>query len=259
MFIYSWNAHSEGATALKDAIPALKKIKHENSRFRGSPKKVVINWGSSTLPEEVLKSKVLNHPSLVVLCSNKLNFFRKVTENNPELLPPWTEDFNEAISWVRDGNLVCARTILNGHSANGLVIMKPDDPTTFVRAPLYTQYIKKNEEYRVHIVKGEVIDIQRKVLSRAKAEAHAETGEEINWQVRNHDNGFIYQRDNIDPNPDVERAAIEAMSIIGLDFGAVDVIYNRHHNRAYVLEINTAPGLTGTTVINYAEALKDIR
>ena len=48
------------------------------------------------------------------------------------------------------------------------------------------------------------------------------------------------------------------MESIGLDFGAVDVIYNGHSNRAYVLEINTAPGLTGTTLDNYAAALRNL-
>jgi glutathione synthase/RimK-type ligase-like ATP-grasp enzyme len=37
----------------------------------------------------------------------------------------------------------------------------------------------------------------------------------------------------------------------GLDFGAVDVIWNERQQRAYVLEINSAPGLEGTTIDDY--------
>jgi D-alanine-D-alanine ligase-like ATP-grasp enzyme len=37
-----------------------------------------------------------------------------------------------------------------------------------------------------------------------------------------------------------------------LDFGAVDIIYNAKRNECYVLEVNTAPGLEGTTVEKYA-------
>ena len=40
---------------------------------------------------------------------------------------------------------------------------------------------------------------------------------------------------------------------LGLDFGAVDVIWNEHESKAYVLEINTAPGLEGSTVEDYKE------
>jgi len=48
--------------------------------------------------------------------------------------------------------------------------------------------------------------------------------------------------------------ALAAVSALGLDFGAVDIIYNEHENQYYVLEVNTAPGLEGTTVEKYAEA-----
>jgi D-alanine-D-alanine ligase-like ATP-grasp enzyme len=43
-----------------------------------------------------------------------------------------------------------------------------------------------------------------------------------------------------------------------LDFGAVDVIYNRAQDKAYVLEVNTAPGLEGSTLDNYVEAIQKV-
>jgi D-alanine-D-alanine ligase-like ATP-grasp enzyme len=42
-----------------------------------------------------------------------------------------------------------------------------------------------------------------------------------------------------------------------LDFGAVDVIWNEKQQRAYVLEVNTAPGLEGQTVDDYARGIKE--
>lgn len=249
--IFSYNAGSEGAKLLRDAL-GIKRIKEEKSRFVGRADKTVINWGSSEVPAEVLKCRILNHPDRVHICSNKLSFFRRVSEVNREILPPWTTDFPTAVAWVGAGDTVCARRILNGHSANGLVVMEKDKPDTFVRAPLYTKYIPKKEEYRVHVAHGEVISVQRKVLRRDKAES----GDVINWKVRNLDNGFIYQRNDINPHPSVIRVAVESMRIVGLDFGAVDVIWNDKGGRAYVLEINTAPGITGTTVEEYAAAFE---
>lgn len=248
-FIYAWNPNSEGSKELRDALK-IKSIKHENSRFKGSPDKRVINWGSSTLPDEVLKCNVVNKPELVLMCSNKLRFFQRIKLVQPDLVPEFTTDLDEAIRWVGSGNKVCARTVLQGHSGEGLVIMNKDDPSTFVKAPLYVKYIPKKEEYRVHVAFGEVIDIQRKTLSEAKKVS----GEEINWFVRNHDNGFIYQRENINPARSVIDVAVQTVAAIGLDFGAVDIVYNAKQDRSYALEINTAPGLQGQTVESYQKA-----
>ncbi len=251
LFMYSWNEHSEGASLLKEAL-GIRRIKHNRSVFKGSPAKTVINWGSSELPREVLSCRILNSPDRVHVTSNKLSFFRMISQENRELLPPWTGDMNQAIAWTAEGHTVCARTILNGSSAAGLVIMDRDHPDRFVRASLYTKYIKKDEEYRVHVIDNTVVAVQRKVLRRERAES----GEPINWKIRNLDNGFVYQREGINPSPEVTRVATEAVRLSGLTFGAVDVIYNTRQARAYVLEINSAPGITGTTVTDYATALR---
>lgn len=254
MFIYSWNFNSEGASNLAKALGA-KKIKHEKSAFKGSPKKTVINWGSSELPQEVRASKVLNDPSKVYICSNKLRFFQYISEKKVTI-PDWTTDHNVALRWAAEGNIVCARTVLQGHSAEGLVLMDKDNPKDFVKAPLYTKYIPKRDEYRVHVVQGKVIDIQRKALRNGWLEEH---GADPNiYKVRNLNNGFVYVRNDVDPPKVVLEEALAAIIAIGLDFGAVDIVYNQKKELAAVLEINTAPGLEGSTIDNYVNALKDL-
>ena len=252
--IFAWNEYSEGAKQLALAM-GIKRIKHENSKYKGSPKKVVINWGSTQVPDELMKSHLLNPPEIVVMCSNKLRFFEKLSSKEVNI-PDWTNDFDVAIKWVGDGAFVCARTVLNGHSAVGLVIMHKDDPTTFVKAPLYTKYIPKKDEYRVHCVAGKVIDIQRKALRNGWVE---ENGPDVNYQIRNLANGFVYVRQDVKAPKDVPEQALKAMEITGLDFGAVDVIWNEKQGKAYVLEINSAPGLEGTSIENYAKALGEIK
>lgn len=246
MFIYTWSKFSDGAAELAEELGA-KKIKHENSKFKGNAAKVVINWGSSKLPAEVMKCKVINHPEKVVICSDKLNFFNKVDK---DICPEWTTSMDVALSWVAEGFTVCARTVLNGHSAEGLVLMDKDHPNDFVKAPLYTKYVPKKDEFRVHVVNGEVVDVQRKVIKKEKLDS----GEDINWKIRNLDNGFIYQRENISVPDEVKDVSIQAVAQVGLDFGAVDVVVDINSKKPYVLEINTAPGITGTTVKNYAGA-----
>lgn len=248
MYLYSYNKDSQGAKELSSAL-GIRRIKHENSKFKGSEKKKVINWGSTQVPEEVSKSSVFNHPDVVRTVSNKLHFFRAVGDRIP--VPEWTESHDTALQWIAEGHTVCARTVLNGHSANGLVLMSNSNPDDFVRAPLYTKYIPKTDEYRVHVVRDRVIDVQRKALRTGYAEEN-----EVNWKVRNLANGFIYARNGVAPPQSVLDASVLTIREIGLDFGAVDVIFNEKRNQAYVLEVNSAPGLEGQTVINYAEALK---
>jgi glutathione synthase/RimK-type ligase-like ATP-grasp enzyme len=252
MHIFSYNPNSEGAKALKEAL-GIKRIKNEGSKFKGGLQKQVINWGATQVPNEVLKCKIINHPQKVALTSDKLKFFKHL-KGSP-YLPEFTESHEKALEWVGEGYWVVARTVLNGHSGAGIVLMHKNlNPKDFVKAPLYVKYIPKTEEYRVHVINGKSVDIQRKTLSKEYAEKHDK--EDINWKIRNLDNGFIYQRANVNPHQSVIQAAIDTVSEIGLDFGAVDIVVHKQTGKAYVLEVNSAPGLQGTTVEIYAKALK---
>ena len=252
-FIYLHNANSEGGTNLARGL-GIRRIRHEGSTFRGGPRKTVINWGASALPNVVNGSRILNDPERVKRAANKLLFFQNIDR---ELVVPWTGDVNEAIRWLGERETVVARTVLNGSGAAGLVIVTPDRAGDLPRAQLYTKYMKKKDEYRVHVVNGQSIDIQRKSLQREFAERARDEGREINWQVRNLENGFIYQRENLNTPQTVIDVAVRAVQSLGLDFGAVDVIYNEQQRRAYVLEVNSAPGLTGTTVDNYVRSFRE--
>ncbi len=251
MFIYSHNENSEGAKALAAALKA-KRIKHEGSAFVGHPKKIVINWGSRNLPPEIQKSRVINSAEMVEQNANKLKFFQSLQniEDAPRI-PRWTTSSKEAISWITEKITVVARKVLNGSSGEGIHFMTFDEPNSFVDAPLYTEYVKKKDEYRVHFCKGKIFDFQRKAL-RSNIDPKS-----VDWRIRNLDSGFVFIRSNIELPSDVKKQAELAISCCGLDFGAIDLIYNEKENQGYVLEINTAPGLQGETVQSYATALRE--
>jgi glutathione synthase/RimK-type ligase-like ATP-grasp enzyme len=249
MFLYSHNENSEGAKELARAIGG-KRIRHEGSTFKGASKKVVVNWGSSTIPEEVQKCRVLNPPEAIAVVANKLRYFESL-RNTDVRVPEWTTDRNVAVGWVADNRIVVARTVLTGHSGNGIQFMEQENPDSFVNAPLYTMYVKKKDEYRIHFVGNNLIDIQRKAL---RSDVNRD---DVNWRVRNLANGFVFVRNDVTPPADVIEQANRAARTSGLDFGAIDLIYNEREDQAYVLEINTAPGLQGTTVTNYATALTE--
>jgi D-alanine-D-alanine ligase-like ATP-grasp enzyme len=161
-------------------------------------------------------------------------------------IPVFTELRAGAQVILDKGPVVC-RTKLNGHSGEGIVIANTVEE--LVNAPLYTQYIKKTQEYRVHVMHNEVFFVQRKARKMEVPD------EEVNWQVRNLAGGFIYANQNIEIDEEAKQQSIAAINALGLDFGAVDIIYGTDH-QYYVLEVNTACGLAGTTLDKYVEQFK---
>lgn len=247
-YIYAYNKGSEGAKALSQSL-GVKRLKHEGSKFRGGLGKTVINWGSSKLPDQVMACKVINKPEAVMLSSNKLKSFELFKEHGVSIPPFWTTQ-DEAREEAERGTCIVCRTILSGHSGAGIVIA--DNADELVKAPLYVGYIPKKHEFRYHVFNGKVLDVQRKARNKDVAD------EDVNWKVRNHDNGFIFMREGVEIVPEAEAEAIKAVEALGLDFGAVDIIWNEKQNKFYVLEVNSAPGLTGTTLENYTEAFKEV-
>lgn len=259
-YIFPYNSASDSAKKLSETL-GFKRIKTEGSKFKGSGDKIVINWGNSRLPEEVEKCKVINKPEAVAIAANKLTFFDHITSWNEKhksfadgyvKTPLHTTSQDSAINWLMRGFDVVCRTVLNGHSGEGIVLVEhnanliPQVP----RAPLYVRYVKKKAEYRVHVVGGEVKDVVR------KARRQDVPDDQINWKIRNHQNGFVFSRNEALGNvpPSVFTNAVNAVNACGLDFGAVDVIYNESTGNSYVLEINSAPGMEGETVGIYANA-----
>lgn len=249
MVIYPYKAGSQSAKDLAGGLGA-KRIKHEGSKFKGRAGKVVINWGSSNLPAELTKCRVINTPEAVSKASNKLSFFKAMV--GIASAPAFVTERAEALKMLQEGKVVVARTILNGNSGVGIVLVERQ--ADLVDAPLYTEYVPKKQEYRVHVFNGEVIDVQRKARKKEVAD------EQVNWKIRNMANGFIFARDEAlgDVPADVLEQAKLAVIGLGLDFGAADVIFNDKQQKAFVLEVNSAPGLAGTTLDNYVKAFKEV-
>lgn len=252
--ILPYRAGSRGARELADAIGG-RVLRLQGSRYVPRRGDVIINWGNATgYPFQVPRVlnqpvvRLLNEPGYIRDASNKLNFFRKVHDDEPDIIPRFWTSVDDI---PQECYPIVCRTVLAGHSGEGIVIA--NNREEIVRAPLYVQYIKKQDEYRVHVGRRDddftIIDTQQK----KRRQEH----ENPNWQVRNLANGFIYAREGVNAPVCVTDVARRALACTDLDFGAVDVIYNARENRAYVLEINTAPGITGTTVQNYVDFFRN--
>lgn len=246
-FVYSARP-SDGAKELAEALGA-KRIKTEGSTYKPRQSHVLVNWGNSTLPFTPT-GIVINRPDAVAIAANKLSSFQTMDKS---ICPPWTTSQEEAAAWLEKGKTICVRQKLRSSGADGLVIFGPENFKEWGQlrvAPLYTEYVKKAAEYRIHVYKARVVDYQQKKLRSDLPE-----GFTPNYQIQNLENGFIYARENVQPPVLVMDNAIRAVAQLGLDFGAVDVIFNEKKGLALVLEVNTAPGLQGTTVASYANAI----
>jgi hypothetical protein len=240
---------SRSCRALADAIGA-KTIKLDGtSKFRNTERDFCINWGNNNPPDTIDNRFVLNHPEAIRTASNKLAFFQRCSEKGLDnFIPPY---YNNKEDIPDEAFPIVCRTLLNAHSGRGIVIANSRDE--LVDAPLFTKYLKKKDEYRIHFAYPIRGDQQESIMLAVQHKRRRLDHDNPNWQVRNHDNGFIYARENVnEPQCVVDAARTVFEQATDLDFGAVDVIYNDHDQRAYVLEVNTAPGLEGQTLQDYA-------
>lgn len=123
----------------------------------------------------------------------------------------------------------------NFFHSRGTDIVKINDLKDMVRGDYYVQFVEGNDEYRFHVFDGKVIRVQKKVRME---------GKDRPW-LHNVENGFNLL-DTFTHNIPLEKEIISlserAVTTLGLDFGAVDVLISKE-NRPYILEVNTAPRL----------------
>lgn len=244
--IFRGDRRSSGAIALNRALRAAGHRSLLNNRgqfFTSIPSDaVLINWGCS---DSQVHTRMLNRPAAVAGAANKVATAR-LLEAAGVPAPRHTTQLEEAQQW--DCRRIVVRHLVSASQGRGVEVVVRG--TELPRAPLYVEYIPKMHEYRIHVAHGQVIDIQQK---RKRREV---PNEEVNYEIRNARHGWVFCRDSITPPPDSAlEAAVDAVQAIGLDFGAVDLGYTVKEDRVAVYEVNTAPGLEGTTLERYISAL----
>lgn len=252
--LYPYKIGSESATELSELLDVLR-IKPEGNYVPKIGHKV-INWGNSRMPLWADRANqrgvtFLNKPGAVNTASNKLTAFQMLQAANIAI-PKFTTDMTTAQTWVRTGATVVERHELRGNSGEGIRIVNlddPDMPNDIQRAPLYTKFIPKTAEFRVHCFRGEVIDYIQKKKTLADRRP-----DNFNKYISSINCGWVFSRTDVLDMPEIRQLAIRAVAALGLDFGAVDIVFC--DGIPYVLEVNTAPGLSGTTLVKYANAFR---
>lgn len=238
-FIVPYKMGSKSAKSLANRL----RVKQSRGIKVFRPATKLINWGKSDLQLRGRRLSVLNRPEVVKVASNKLFTFRALRSVGVPTVE-FTTDKNVAYGWADENTVVYARQTLTGNSGMGIVVVGMDD--RMPDAPLYTKGFNKSHEFRVHVIGGQVVDFTKK---------RRRDGTDNNNFIKNLSNGWVFCRDGVVLPSAVRAISLAAVAGLGLDFGAVDILYRERSDEARVLEINTAPGLEGTTLERYAEAL----
>jgi hypothetical protein len=236
-FIYPYTQHSAGSILLAEELDG-KRVKLQNSSYTHTPDKILINWGNGNCPH----AAALNPASAINEVINKVTFFKKLAGTG--LTPPVAFTATEAKANL-SYPIVC-RSVAEGQDGEGIAIA--DTSSQVVPAKLYTQYIDKTSEYRIHMGRnqhGEII-----VICRQKKSLSPEfTGDKRIWTGK--ECKLTYIETAVEPVIAVAKACFAKFP--ELTFGAFDIVYNNSTEQAYVLEINSAPMMNADTTQAYGD------
>ena len=240
------------------------RLNPNSTTFRHKDSFTYINWGfrgnvTTVNPEEV---NWLNLPKNVALASSKI---RCLTLLDNEEIPTleFTTDRSEAEEYVEAREKVYCRTLINSHSGKGIIIA--EELEDIVDAPLYTVEFDNDIEFRVHVFNGVIIDIQQKRKMSSERRASLKIDKVIKG-IRNLKNGYSFVREDLTLRnvneeyiEDLYNIPLRAVEVLGLDFAAVDLLYNSENDSAVICEVNTAPGMkVGTTThYRYIKAIQE--
>jgi glutathione synthase/RimK-type ligase-like ATP-grasp enzyme len=241
--IFPYKLGSVSAKALANEL-GVKRIRPTGFYRPKNRHQTIINWGSTHCPN--YNANVLNRASSVVVASNKLLTLQALKVAGLPV-PLFTTDRNVALDWVEEGKRVIARQKLCASSGIGIVICDEDNETV-PYAPLYTQYFKKDKEFRIHVFQGQIIDYaeKRKRLGQERSSASK--------FIRTHTNGWVFCKDGVVVPESIKQACIKALQVLNMDFGALDVVSK--DGKFVILEVNSAPGICGSTLQAYKNAMR---
>ena len=105
----------------------------------------------------------------------------------------------------------------------------------------YSEYVDKEQEYRVHCAHGKILAVMQKPKGEGLAWNRARVGEPF---IRVKQDDYIYT---------VCYQALKATDVLGLDFAGVDVVLKTNDDgvkEAFVLEANTSPTLNSSDYVS---------
>ena len=296
VYIYYSGATDKTGAALAEALKA-----SGGTKSPGTSKKVVIGWGAKTKDKINLgKATAVNHPDLIRANRNKLtalqmmqkskvnvapfvaseNVMAELDKKNPTIGVPLVGRTN-----YHQGGANFFTCLTRTHVGEVINILK----NKLEKKGYFQNYIDVKEEYRLHVVDGNIIYAQRKVPRSNMKEAHVTDQMDkiqrmaekkgvkmddatlkfaMEYQggklaspdlvVKSNTRGYKFSSIKLENiNKALASEAIKAVDSLGLQFGAVDCVMDTD-GKAWVIEVNTGPGLEGTAFKNYVAAFTDM-
>ena len=192
------------------------------------------------------KSPKLNRNNLVYGdCKDKLAQYEWFKAQGIPALH-FTTSHEEAKTWAKDGEVVFARLLTRSSEGKGIVVCEKEEQVPL--APVYTKYKKKKKEFRVHIFQQKVVHVLEK-RKRKEFEGQHET------KIRNTANGYVFCSQDVVEPEGIRQLALAAAKVTNSDFKGVDIGFNEKLNELFVIEVNSAPGIQGSNVDRYINAI----
>jgi len=204
----------------------------------------IINWGSCDT--NIDNERVINRPQSVANVQDKWYVFshlRRYDVNTVE----FTKDKAVAHGWIVEGDTVVP--VSDGQS----FAIDRSDMLSIFNADLYTKYIPNQAIFRFHISRSYGI-LSRETKRSVDGDHH---------KIKREGLGYVYDASRNYTIPDNERRKLERSinkipRLFKLDFVAVDVLWNKFREEAYVLDINPTPPLAGSTMDTYCSVFNEM-
>lgn len=188
----------------------------------------VINWGNHIFADD--NYFVVNKPSSIQNASNKSDGRRILRLNNIKI--PKTFFWGEIIRFP-----VIARPS-HHHSGLEFYIINNNRELMELHKKFdmsnwyFSQIFEKTNEYRVHCASGKVTVVQEKPLVDGEIRANRAVNHE-SWTILKWGD-FI---------PEICKESLKATEVLGLDFSAVDIMWNENNKECAICEVNTSPSI----------------
>lgn len=202
-------------------VPSIRKIIDD-------PETNLINCGNHIFADDSLFR--INKPSMINNASNKSVSRRMLRDAGIKV--PITFFYGESVEFP------CIARPSHHHGGNHFHIINNMSNLSALaeRNDLHDWYFAlifvKTHEYRVHCAHGKVLIIQEKPLV---------DGEIRGNQAVNHESWRILKWSEFHPGICIE--SLRAVEALGLDYGAVDIMYNAENNTFAICEVNTSPSI----------------
>lgn len=242
--LYIYAGRNSAVQTLKD-IENTKLIKFVNRKWiednEIQENDKILFIAGNVLISPIHKDKIIGSVDAIRLAKHKVRA-REFFQKNGISVPKTWFDYDEAVMPF------IARPRFHSMNSSFYIIRNYKDKRIFSRKLDYnpkhwyfSEVIDVDKEYRVMILDGEVFLVYNRML-----------GEDLEdtLSVRDaarRDNALVRYEASAEVSQENIQLCVDAMNLLGLGYGAVDLIVDKN-GKGYIVEVNTTPSLSGELV-----------